>query len=210
MSSTSAATRASLITRARQKDDQAWRELVALYSPLIVSWCARLGITGEATADCIQEVFASVARSLDTFHTSGSAGAFRGWLWVITRNKLRDAARRRARGPEARGGSTMLGILHAVPDESDGVSITFGADASDLDRDAEPSSTEDVRQLMHRAMAQIERAFDAMTWRAFWRTVVDGVDTASVAAETGLSPASVRQAKSRILRRLRQQLGDME
>ena len=36
-----------------------------------------------------------------------------------------------------------------------------------------------------------------------------GEATESVAEEFGISPAAVRQARSRVLRRLRQQLGDV-
>jgi RNA polymerase sigma-70 factor (ECF subfamily) len=58
-------------------------------------------------------------------------------------------------------------------------------------------------------LEQIRQEFQAKTWVAFWRTVIDGQATSLVAAELGLTPASIRQAKSRILRRLRQQLGDL-
>ena len=74
----------------------------------------------------------------------------------------------------------------------------------------EPSDADDIQSLMWRAMKQIEESFEAKTWQAFWRTTVDGLTTAVVAAELELSPASVRQARSRVLRRLRQQLGDLD
>ncbi len=187
-------TRLSLLERARDRDEQAWRELVDLYSPTVVRWCQSSRVSAEISADCIQEVFAAVARSLDTYHPPGTAGAFRGWLWTITRNKLRDAIRRNARQATAVGGSTMLGMLHQVPEVPDD----------------EPSEAPDIQSLMWRAMKQIESSFEARTWQAFWRTTVDGISTAVAAKELGISPASVRQARSRVLRRLRQQLGDLE
>ncbi len=100
----STATDLSLLDRARARDDSAWRQLVDLYSPLVIQWCRRLQVDHEGTADCIQEVFTAVARSLDTYHPPGTSGAFRGWLWTITRNKLRDAARRN------RGQATAAGV----------------------------------------------------------------------------------------------------
>ncbi len=187
-------TRLSLLARARDRDEQAWRELVDLYSPTVVRWCQSFHVNAEIAADCIQEVFAAVARSLDTYHPPGTAGAFRGWLWTITRNKLRDAIRRNARQATAVGGSTMLGMLHQVPE---------------IPHD-EPSETRDIQSLMYRAIKQIENSFEARTWQAFWRTTVDGISTAVVARELELSPASVRQARSRVLRRLRQQIADLE
>jgi RNA polymerase sigma-70 factor (ECF subfamily) len=44
------------------------------------------------------------------------------------------------------------------------------------------------------------------TWQAFWRTTVDGRAAADVAAELGMQPGSVYQAKSRLLARLRELL----
>ena len=45
-------------------------------------------------------------------------------------------------------------------------------------------------------------------WQAFWRTAVDGVPAAEVAEELNYSTAAVYQAKSRVLARLREMLGD--
>ena len=43
----------------------------------------------------------------------------------------------------------------------------------------------------------------------FARAVMDGITTLQVADEFEVSAATVRQTRSRILRRLRQQLGDL-
>ena len=193
-------TQESLLERARARDQQAWHALVELYSPLVVRWCQRLRISPEATADCIQEVFTAVARSLDTYHPPGTAGAFRGWLWTVTRNKLRDAARRNRGQLPAAGGSTALAQLHLIPE----VNAELVDERTEL-----PSSADDDAELMRRAIAQIESSFAPKTWRAFWRTVIDGLPTEMVAIELELTPAAVRQARSRIMRRLRQQLLDL-
>ena len=49
--------------------------------------------------------------------------------------------------------------------------------------------------------------FAETTWRAFRLHVLEGRPAAAVAAETGLSLNSVLLAKSRVLKRLRQELG---
>jgi RNA polymerase sigma-70 factor (ECF subfamily) len=61
---------------------------------------------------------------------------------------------------------------------------------------------------VQRAMQQVEASVERRTWQAFWRTVVDGQPTESIARELEISTASVRQARSRILRKIREQLGD--
>ena len=189
-------THLSLLERARMQDEVAWSELVDLYSPLIVQWCRRSRVGPESTADCIQEVFMAVSRSLDTFHAPGTVGAFRGWLWTITRNKLLDAARRNGRQTNALGGSSAMRHIHSI------------SDPNDLPLD-EPSCNEDVQALTRMAIAQIESRFSEQTWKAFWRCVVDGISTETVAKELGWNSAAVRQARSRVMRRLREQLGDV-
>jgi RNA polymerase sigma-70 factor (ECF subfamily) len=61
---------------------------------------------------------------------------------------------------------------------------------------------------LHRGLAQVQAEFEPRTWQAFWMVVVEGRSPADVAAALGISANSVRQAKSRILRRLRAELGD--
>ena len=48
------------------------------------------------------------------------------------------------------------------------------------------------------------------TWTAFWRTAVDGLSAETVSAETGLTPAAVYLAKSRVLAKLRQAVAEVE
>jgi RNA polymerase sigma-70 factor (ECF subfamily) len=76
--------------------------------------------------------------------------------------------------------------------------------------DDDPTDDVQLAQLMRRAMEQVESEFEAQTWRAFWRSVIDAIPTEMVAEELGASAAAVRQSRSRVLRRLRQQLGDGE
>jgi RNA polymerase sigma-70 factor (ECF subfamily) len=75
--------------------------------------------------------------------------------------------------------------------------------------DDEPTGDLQLQQLTARALAQVQSEFESRTWQAFWRSVVDGIATSEVAQELIMSEATVRQSRSRILRRLRQQLGDV-
>jgi len=51
--------------------------------------------------------------------------------------------------------------------------------------------------------------FEERTWQAFWRAAVQGQAPADIATDLGMSPAAVRKVKSRVLRRLREELGDL-
>ncbi len=186
-------TRLSLLERARHRDSLAWRDLVDLYGPLVASWCHRCLSDSHAVADCVQDVFTSVSVSLDAFEPQLKAGSFRAWLWTITRNKIRDHYRR-IDHPEARGGDSALRELAQLPEK-------WSDDTSDVTR-------HEVRALYHRALDLIRSDFQSQTWKAFWMSVVEEQPTDQIAEQLGLSSNGVRQAKSRVLRRLRAELGE--
>ena len=74
-----------------------------------------------------------------------------------------------------------------------------------------PAATRsETQQLVDRCLKSIRNQFEPRTWQAFWKTVVLGIETKVVAQELELTENSVRQYKSRVLRRLRMELGDQE
>ncbi len=183
----------SLLLRLQDHDALAWKELVELYAPLIFSWCKSCHLDSADAADIMQEVFTAASRRIDTFQPS-PAGTLRGWLWTITQNKIRDSIRKLADSPQAAGGTEANFRIANI--------------AADEFNDDDPTTPLESHQLLHRALEQIKDEFAPHTWTAFWRSTVDGHDTNWIAEDLNLSPNSVRQAKSRILRRLRQQLGN--
>ncbi len=196
--SSSGATRASLLSRVRCRESKAWCELVELYGPLIAHWCYRFELDSHTTADCVQEVFAAVSRGLPQYRSRNNHGSFRSWLWTITRNRVVDQLRRKQSQGLARGGTSAMEKLRQIPA------------ANEDGNSDEPSSDEELKRLAARALEQIRDEFEARSLDIFQRSVIDQVATAVVAAEFNVQPATVRQIRSRILRRLRQQLGDIE
>ena len=199
--SDSGQTRLSLLSRAKARDSVAWRDLVDLYGPLIAFWCRKRNLDPHATADCVQEVFSSISRNLAGFQTKQASGAFRAWIWTIARHKIIDAIRSRNAHPIPTGGSSANFSMQQVLDPHN-----VGAFES-LD---EPTDEHQSSALVRRAMGQVAGGFEPRTWQVFTRTVLDQTATVVVAAEFGISQAAVRQIRSRVLRRIRQQLGDME
>lgn len=182
----------SLLSEARHDDPAAWARLVNLYGPLVACWCRRWGVAGQDVVDIVQEVFAAVARSLDRFHKDRPSDTFRGWLSTITRNKVRDYYRRRADQTAAVGGTEASLRL---------------AQIQDPEEDAEDDTG--FSELLSRVLEAIRGDFHDQTWRAFWNIVVEGRTASDVAAELGMQPGAVRVAKSRVLSRLRSELGDL-
>ena len=215
----------SLLDRVKADDQQAWQRLVGLYTPLVCHWCARWQVTGADADDVVQDVFLAVAAGIDKFQRPGPAvgapsaplpeprptgsvgpqapsavtgpqatGSFRSWLGAITRNKLRDFYERRQRQPAAQGGSDVHRLLQEIP------AATLSDDAADA------AQISDVYQ---RALELIRGDFQDHTWQAFWRTAVENQTPAEVAPALGMSKAAVRQAKARVLRRLKEEVGDL-
>jgi len=185
----------SLAIRLRAGSSEAWRELVDLYGPLVESWCRRAGVSAAARADVGQEVFLAVHRGISGFDPTQPNATFRGWLWTITRNAVLKWLR--SPEPQPPGGSTALARLADIPNPWENASS-----------DEPPSTPDESASLLRRALDQIRPTVEPQTWKAFWSTAVVGRSAHDVAEELDLTPAAVRQAKSRILRRLRRQLGD--
>jgi RNA polymerase sigma-70 factor (ECF subfamily) len=182
----------TLLERVRSRDEAAWHSLMRLYGPLVERWCDHWGLRGADVDDVRQEVFQAVAAGLDNFRRETTGGTFRGWLRVITRNKLIDYSRRRQKQPQGQGGTDANRQLQQVAEP-------------ELPED----SQEDLGSLYRRALALVRSEFEDRTWEAFWRAAVEGQAPALIAADLGVTPAAVRKAKSRVLLRLRQEIGDL-
>lgn len=184
----------SLIRRLKTRDDAAWQRLLDLYVPLIFSWCRHSGLTGDDAADVVQDVFRSVHNGIAGFQYKRSGDTFRGWLRTITRNKINDHFRKQAKQPVAIGGTDAHQRFMELAETDSPESPDSGA----------------IAGLMHRAMDLIHAEFEERTWRAFWLATVDNRSTGDIAEHLGMSPGAVRQAKYKVLRRLREELGDSE
>lgn len=206
MVSGSSATRLSLISRIRVNDAQAWQELVDLYWPLVAFWCRKRGIADADVSDIVQDVFFAVCRALDGYQPDKTSGCFRSWLWTIARHKIIDVLRRSHRIPDARGGSTAMLATNQIPQDETGEVVE---PPLELDT-SEPSERDQYGLLAKRALRIVQSEFEPKTWQAFWRSTVDGIPVAVVAKELDLSAASIRKYRSRVLRRLREQLGELE
>jgi RNA polymerase sigma-70 factor (ECF subfamily) len=184
----------SLLERARANDPEAWQRLVQMYRPLVLYWCTRGRVPPADTEDVAQAVFAEVAADLARFRRDRPGDTFRGWLRMVTRNQILLHFRRNRGRPRAEGGSDAWRDLQsvadplAIPDE--GEEAEFG-------------------QLYRRAVDQVRGEFQERIWQAFWLTIIEGRSPAALADDLGMTPAAIRQAKSRVLRRLKQEMGEL-
>ncbi len=190
-------TSTSLLRKVKAQEAEAWERFVDMYGPLVYRWCRVSSLQADDAGDVSQEVFATVAAKVSTFRRDGNGDSFRGWLWTITRNKIRDHFRRLQRQAQAQGGSRMQQLLAQVPDD---ILSETTVTKPPCDEDSSPE---------HRAMELVRAGVEDRTWQAFWRVVVDGQAAADVADALGVSVQAVYDAKYRICRRIRQELREL-
>jgi RNA polymerase sigma-70 factor, ECF subfamily len=183
----------SLLARLRAQDETAWRDCLTLYTPLVARWCLRKGLDEPDAADVAQEVFSKVARHIAAFRKETPDDSFRAWLCRITHHAIYDFLHRRGASAAPEGGTEALWRLQ-----------------QHVDRASEPSEERQETCFLYRRAVELVRGeFSETAWQMFWRTTVDGVSAPDVATELGATSVAVRQAKSRILRRLKQIVGDL-
>ncbi len=190
----------SLISRAINNDAEAWERLVKLYSPLVYFWCQKSGLPSADVQDIFQDVFHTLARGLSKF-SPRAQGTFRGWLRTITRNKLNDHFRRLAGVACPMGGSEGVNYLNQLP--------AAEQNSTDDSTDVDLSERAIQHSILLAALENIRPNFVEQTWNAFWMVVVDGRETVDVAIDLTMSPGAVRVAKSRVLKRLRMEMGEL-
>jgi RNA polymerase sigma-70 factor (ECF subfamily) len=185
---TTSETSLSLLERLRQHPDAAaWKQFVDLYAPLLHRWLRRRKVPPQDADDLLQEVLGVVVRELPDFRHNQRPGAFRAWLRTILVHRLRGYWRARQTRPIASGDAASL-------------------DVEDLeaDRDRYWDREHDLH-VLRRLMELVEPDFTPATWQAFRRVTFEGQSAAAVARDLGLSVNAVWLARSRVLRRLREQ-----
>jgi RNA polymerase sigma-70 factor (ECF subfamily) len=183
-------TRPSLLVRLRDpRDANAWREFVDRYGPLLYGYARKRGLQDADAADLAQEVLRAVAGAVGRLEYDPRRGAFRNWLFTVLLRKLSNWRRGQRSRPDPSNEADPQRLLEQCPVPEDG--------------EAEWEAAWEER-IFTWACEQVRREVTAATWQAFWRTAVDGQRGKQVAADLGLSVASVYLARSRVRARLKE------
>ena len=191
---TSPSTCRTLLQQAQTGSAGAWTELVAIYRPYLFAWLTSWGLPHHESEDLTQETLAVVARELGSFEHSGRPGAFRCWLRRILVRRARAFWRRERRRTQIQSlpPEHLLGELEDSASES--------ARRWDMEHDL---------HVVRTVLARLETQFDAASLTAFRRLMFDEAPPVLVAQELGMTVGAVYSAKSRVLRRLRTEAGDL-
>lgn len=187
-------TRYTLLERAGLGQPDAWDDLVQLYRPFIYRWFHSHGLDHDAD-DLTQDVLTALLREIPTFKHSGQTGAFRNWLRTTCLNRLRNHWRKVARPGQAVGGTEFLMGLANVEDANAQLEADWNREHS--------------REILRRLFEKLTDEFDGKTLTAFREIVFSERPSADVAQALGMSVAAVYVAKSRVLRRLREEAQEL-
>jgi RNA polymerase sigma-70 factor (ECF subfamily) len=187
-------TRITLLDQLSAGTDEAWRELDALYRPLIFGWLRRFDFQQNDLEDLTQDVMSKLHLEIKKFEHNGRVGAFRSWLKTIAANQARDFLRSGRLRPTAIGDSGFRAAIEQLEDPRSDASREF-----DREHDA---------YVIQRMLDAIKPEFEEATLQAFQLHVLHGLSADEVALQLDTSPGNVYVAKSRVLRRLRERVGN--
>jgi RNA polymerase sigma-70 factor (ECF subfamily) len=179
-----------LLLRIREPHDaEAWETFVRVYGPLIYRHCRGRGLQDADAAEVTQEVLLQVSRSIRKFDYRPDYGRFRDWLGLLTRQRIQRFLKRRAGQIEAGAASLEAGLEEVASPEHD----TQWAE-------------EFQAHILKTALARVRPHFEDHTWQAFQGVWLEGRPAVEVAAALGQKLDWVYMAKSRVLKRLREEV----
>ncbi len=181
-------TRPSLLLRVRNaRDELAWSLFVEIYGPLIYAYCRRQMLAETDAADVSQEVLTRLAKAIHSFEYQPEKGGFRKWLGTITHNELARFYKKRQRVVRCQPAADEHFEVDSLPGQSDW-SEHFQA------------------SVLNMALGRIEPEFDRVQWDAFQQVWIEDVSAKAVAEALSIPIEKIYVAKSRILKRLREEI----
>ncbi len=186
----------TLLERLRRDDPDpaAWSDFVARYGPKVLDWCRRWQLQEADAQDVTQEVLVKLSRLMATFQYD-PAGSFRAWLKTLAHHAWRDFAAERRRALTATGGGQVEALLENL---QAGEELVEDLDAAFR------------LELVDHAMARVKLRVDARAWDAFRLTALEGWSGAAVSAHLQMKVAQVYLAKSRVIRRIQDEVRRLE
>jgi RNA polymerase sigma-70 factor (ECF subfamily) len=173
--------------------DAAWEVLDSRYRPIVIGLSRRLGLNDQDSQDVAQETMLRVLDEYRQGKYDRERGRMRSWILAIARTKIVDVHRKRGVRKEARGESAL---------------VTLPTDG-ELD-DVWMSERRHV--ILREALAALQASSKTAdrTVRAFEMLVFHRRSVGDVAGELDMSENDVYLAKSRVAKRLKETVQQLE
>ena len=198
-----AKTRKSLIERLHNWEDQkSWDDFYKTYWRLIYSVALKSGLRSEEAFDVVQETVLSIAKQSLQQKYDPNAGSFKSWLMNMTRWRITDQLRRRAKD------TAMANPYGADEDE-----VTHA-----LDRMADPKADkldniweyEWKKNIADRAIEIVKGRISPKQFQIFDAYVVKGWEAKRVMRTLDVSMAQVYLAKHRVGALIKKEIAILE
>jgi RNA polymerase sigma-70 factor (ECF subfamily) len=176
-------------------DPGAWDVFVRRYGPLIHRWCLHWRLQEADAENVTQEVLAQLVQKLRTFSYDAHKGTFRGWLRTLTQHALSDYLDSDQGQMLGTGDSEVLKLLQAIEARADLMDSL--AEAFDL-------------ELLEQAQARVQLRVTPRDWQIFTALTEDQRPSRAVARELRMTVASVLMVKSRVQKKLQEEICRLE
>jgi RNA polymerase sigma-70 factor (ECF subfamily) len=206
MTDDSIPTRASLLNRLKNPDDQqGWQEFVETYRRLIHGVAIKAGLTDAEAQDVVQDTVISVSRNLAEFKYDPAVCSFRTWMLRLTRWRIIDQIRKRAPGGAAPAGASggrgddtaTTATLERIPNLAE----------SDLEL---LWNSEWETAVLDVAMARVKRRISPEQFQMFDLYALKQMPVRQVAEILGVSMPRVYLAKHRVAVLLKKEIKALE
>jgi RNA polymerase sigma-70 factor (ECF subfamily) len=196
------ATRTTLIDRLKNWQDQSsWQDFFDTYWKLIYGVARKSGLTDTEAQEVVQETMISVAKHMPGFQYNRATGSFRAWLLKMTRWRITDQLRKRARSAahQQNAEDTTMGTstIEKIIDPT-GLNLNALWDA------------EWENNLIDAAVAKVKRQVDPQKYQIFDFYVNKAWAPEQVASTFGISVGQVYLAKHRITEMIKKEINRLE
>lgn len=184
-----AATRQSLLTRLKRPDDHdGWQRFFDTYGGVIHGMAMRAGLSQAEADDALQETLLSLCKEMPAFRYDPSRGSFKSWLFQITRRRIADQFRARARHSRATGDDWQT-VTETEDPQSDSLARHW--------------DEEWRQQRMQAAIDRVKIKVAPRQWQMFDLATLQHWPTERICQLLGISRAQLYMAKMRVGRMLK-------
>lgn len=186
-------TRLTLLAKLKtSENDEAWLEFESIYRGFIISLILRMGINADDADDICQAVLTKVWQKIEDFEYNQNKGKFHNWLAAMTRNTVRDFFRTKKNFITGRD------------------SVEYKEQYHDIEEHVLPDIENLAREewVLHITNLAWDNIKDSIyeTKRNVFKLVSKETSTKDIAAQLGISEASVRVYKAEVFEKMRAEI----